>query len=111
MTYTEIKKRNDKRYYYRVKSIRKGKKVEKQRIYLGANLNKEQLKKLEEQATKKLATKHIYYKEEIKEGHNEKITFNINKNKNFYKWYTDIVQKEELADLRSNIKEAIDFQP
>ena len=111
MTYTEIKKRNDKRYYYRVKSIRKGKKVEKQRIYLGANLNKEQLKKLEEQATKKLATKHIYSKEEIKGGHNEKITFNINKNKNFSEWYTDIVQKAELADLRSNIKGAIVFQP
>ncbi len=111
MTYTEIKKRNDKRYYYRVKSIRKGAKVEKQRIYLGANLNKEQLKKLEEQASKKLATGNIYPKEEIKQGHKEKITFNIDKNKNFSKWYTNIVQKAELADLRSNVKGFVVFQP
>lgn len=38
MTYTEIKEKNGKKYYYRVKSIRKGDKIEKKRIYLGINL-------------------------------------------------------------------------
>lgn len=123
MTYTEIKKRNDKRYYYRVKSIRKGKKVEKQRIYLGANLTKEKLKQLEEDATKEIATGQIHpqvkekkIKQEEKQTKNlaidkDKITFNVDKDKNFSEWYTDIVQKAELADLRSNVKGFVVFQP
>jgi len=94
MTYTEIKKRNDKRYYYRVKSIRKGKKIEKQRIYLGANLNKEQLAKLEEQATKKLATGHIYPKEE-KIEEDKGITA---KKDEFSEWFTQLIIKANLAD-------------
>ena len=43
MVYTEVKERNRKKYYYRVKSIRSGKKVKKQRIYLGKNLSKGKL--------------------------------------------------------------------
>jgi len=39
MAYTEIKKRNEKKYYYRVISLRKGKKVTKSRKYLGVDLN------------------------------------------------------------------------
>ena len=40
MVYTEIKSRNKNKYFYRVISIRGGKKVKKKRIYLGANLDK-----------------------------------------------------------------------
>jgi len=43
MTYTEIKERNGKEYYYRVKSIRDGKKFKKQRVYLGRDLPKKKL--------------------------------------------------------------------
>jgi hypothetical protein len=35
MAYTEIQKRNGEKYYYRVLSVRLGKKVSKKRIYLG----------------------------------------------------------------------------
>lgn len=38
MAYTEVKMRNGKRYYYRTVSIRKNKRVAKQRIYLGSAL-------------------------------------------------------------------------
>src|SRR3989344_4979582 len=34
----------------------------------------------------------------------EKITFNIEKNKNFSEWYTEIIKKAELADIRYNVK-------
>jgi uncharacterized protein len=47
MTYTEIKKRNNNQYYYRVISVRKGLKVTKLRDYLGVNLKKSELKKKE----------------------------------------------------------------
>mgnify|MGYP001570776371 CR=1 FL=1 len=40
MTYTEIKERNGKKYFYRVLSVRAGNKVNKIRVYLGVNLNK-----------------------------------------------------------------------
>ena len=54
MAYTEIKEKKDKRYYYRVKSIKKEKKVKKQRVYLGINLSKDELKKKEKEADKEL---------------------------------------------------------
>lgn len=57
MAYTEIKKRNNKLYYYRVLSIRKGKKVAKKRQYLGVNLSKEDLKEKERAADNKLNVK------------------------------------------------------
>jgi len=41
----------------------------------------------------------------------KKTTFNIDKNKNFSEWYTDIVQKAELGDLRYNVKGFLVFQP
>jgi len=59
MTYTEIKIRNNKKYYYRVRSIRNDKKISKERIYLGANLSKEQLSKKESEADKKLVGKKV----------------------------------------------------
>ena len=43
MVYTEVKERNGKKYYYRVRSVRKGKKFKKERIYLGKDLSKEKL--------------------------------------------------------------------
>lgn len=74
MTYTEVKIKNGVKYYYRVKSVRDGKKVRKKRIYLGKNLNKKELKKLEEKADKELlllknllTNKEIKFLEKIKE--------------------------------------------
>ncbi len=55
MAYTEVKEKNGTKYYYRVKSIRKGNKFEKKRIYLGINLNKEELSKKEKEADKELS--------------------------------------------------------
>ncbi len=54
MVYTEVKQRKDKKYYYRVRNMREGKKFKKQRIYLGVNLTKDKLEKKQEQADKKL---------------------------------------------------------
>jgi uncharacterized protein len=45
MAYTEIKKRNNNEYYYRVKSVRNGKRISKERKYLGVNLSKLELHK------------------------------------------------------------------
>ncbi len=50
MVYTEIKEKNGRKYYYRVKSIRKGNKVNKKRIYLGTNLKRKELKLKESKA-------------------------------------------------------------
>ena len=52
MTYTEIQEKNGRKYYYRVKSIKKNKKVTKIRNYLGVNLAKKQLNRLEKEADK-----------------------------------------------------------
>ena len=54
MVYTEIKEKGEKKYYYRVKSVRKGKKVEKERKYLGVDLDKKNLSKMEKEADKEL---------------------------------------------------------
>lgn len=57
MVYTEIKERNRKKYFYRVVSIRNGKKVSKKRKYLGLNLNKKELFEKEKQADIQLIPK------------------------------------------------------
>jgi len=54
MTYTEIKETNGRKYFYRVRSIRNGKKFTKQRIYLGKDLSKEELATKEVEANNKL---------------------------------------------------------
>jgi len=54
MVYTEIKEKNGRKYYYRVLSIRKGSKVNKKRVYLGADLEKKKLSEKEKQADKEL---------------------------------------------------------
>ncbi|PIN95392.1 proline--tRNA ligase, partial [Candidatus Pacearchaeota archaeon CG10_big_fil_rev_8_21_14_0_10_31_9] len=41
----------------------------------------------------------------------EKETFNTSKKNNFSEWYTEIIQKAELADVRYNVKGFIVFQP
>ena len=50
MSYTEVKERNRKKYYYRVISVRKGEKVSKMRKYLGVNLLKKELFSKEKEA-------------------------------------------------------------
>ncbi len=50
MAYTEIKQQNGKKYFYRVKSIREGKKFKKERIYLGVNLSDKILHQKEKEA-------------------------------------------------------------
>ena len=54
MSYTEIKQKNNRKYYYRVKSVKKGKQVRKERIYLGANLSKKTLVRKIKKADKEL---------------------------------------------------------
>lgn len=67
MSYTEIQKRNGKDYHYRVKSVRNGNKISKERVYLGVNLNERQLVKAESEADKQLGVfKTLLSKEEIK---------------------------------------------
>lgn len=68
MTYTEIKEKNGKKYYYRVKSIRKGDKIGKERIYLGADLNKKEVSDKELEADKKLLyLNNLLTEKEVKE--------------------------------------------
>lgn len=52
MAYTEIKERNEKKYFYRVVSMREGKKVSKKRKYLGVNLLAKDLSAMEKKADK-----------------------------------------------------------
>lgn len=59
MAYTEVKAKNSKKYYYRVRSIREGNKFKKERIYLGVNLTKENLIEKEKYANKKLIENKI----------------------------------------------------
>lgn len=54
MVHTEIQEKNARKYYYRVKSVREGKIVRKERIYLGVNLTKKELNRKEREADKKL---------------------------------------------------------
>ena len=57
MAYTEIKEKNGRKYYYRVRTMRKGKKFQKKRVYLGKNLSKKELSLKEKQADKRLNPK------------------------------------------------------
>ena len=54
MAYTEVRNINGKKYYYRVISIRKDKKISKKRVYLGPNLSNLELSDKEKKADKKL---------------------------------------------------------
>lgn len=59
MAYTEKKERNGRRYYYRVLSIRNGRKISKKRIYLGVNLNQETLQQEEAKADSQILKEKI----------------------------------------------------
>ncbi len=59
MVYTEIRKINDKKYYYRAISLREGNKILKRRIYLGYNLSNFALSKKEKLADEVLLSKKI----------------------------------------------------
>ncbi len=59
MPYTEIKLRNDRKYSYRVISVRQGEKVKKKRIYLGSDLPYHDLKEKEISADLKFKTAKI----------------------------------------------------
>jgi Fic family protein len=66
MVYTEIKEKEGKRYYYRVMSVRKGEKIDKKRVYLGADLSNEELAKKIKEADRELsAFKDILTEEDI----------------------------------------------
>ena len=54
MTFTEVKERNEKKYYYRVASFRDNNKISKKRKYLGVDISKEELILKESQADKEL---------------------------------------------------------
>lgn len=41
----------------------------------------------------------------------KKVTFNFDKEKDFSNWYTEIVKRAELADIRYNVKGCLVFQP
>jgi len=73
MVYTEIKEINGRKYYYRVLSIRKGRKVSKRRVYLGADLEKSKILDKENEADKDLMLlSTLLSKEEEKELENIK---------------------------------------
>ena len=57
MAYTEIKQRNGKKYFYRVRTLRQGNKFKKLRIYLGKEISKVELQKKEKQADEELSIK------------------------------------------------------
>lgn len=63
MAYTEIKQRNGKNYFYRVRSVRDGKRISKDRIYLGVDLLEKELSLRKSMADKKFGV--IIKKNEI----------------------------------------------
>lgn len=67
MVHNEIQEKNKRKYYYRVKSVRMGDKVRKERIYLGVNLTKEELEEKEKEADKKLNIFDVILTDEEKE--------------------------------------------
>jgi len=59
MTYTEIQKRNGNKYYYRVLSVRLGKKITKKRVYLGRDLKEFEIKEKEDNGDKEILKEKI----------------------------------------------------
>lgn len=80
MAYTEIKERNSKKYYYRLVSVRKGKKVSKKRKYLGVNLSKKELLIKEKEADKQFEIMHKGKRKEFIEKIKSKIIKILKKN-------------------------------
>jgi Fic family protein len=63
MAFTEVKRKNNKRYYYRVKSVREGKKVKRESVYLGVDLSKKELRNAEKEADRELTPLSYLLKE------------------------------------------------
>jgi hypothetical protein len=80
MVYTEIRKINERKYYYRVLSVRQKNKVSKKRIYLGCELSKQDILLKEKKADEKLLNKKTKSNKEI-EKIKSKITPILKKNK------------------------------
>ncbi|MBI3622874.1 nucleotidyltransferase family protein [Candidatus Pacearchaeota archaeon] len=80
MAFTEVRNINGKKYYYRVISIRKGKKVSKKRVYLGNALPEPEIIKKEKEADKKMLAEKIKPNKEI-EKIKSQITEALKKNK------------------------------
>jgi prolyl-tRNA synthetase len=120
MTYTEIKEKGKKKYYYRGRSIRKGKKVGKQRIYLGVNLSKQELAKKEQEADKQMLNlpkkqeepkqKQTQKPEKQEKEQQEQRTKNktldngakgltVKKQENMPEWYEQVCLKGEAVDF------------
>ncbi len=92
MVFTEIIERNGKKYYYRVKSVRKKGKVEKERVYLGVDLDKKDLFNLEEKADKELMyLNNLLTDNEIKELEKIKKIFSNEPKENFENRYEAFV--------------------
>ena len=81
MAYTETRVRNDKKYYYRMLSVRKGDKISKKRKYLGVNLSREDLVQKEILADKSLFTNKKYKNNEVLEKIKSKAIKILKKNK------------------------------
>lgn len=64
MTYIEVQEKKGRKYYYRVKSIKKGGKVSKKKVYLGVNLSKEEVLKKGKEADRKLNILEVILSEE-----------------------------------------------
>lgn len=54
MAFNEIKEINGRKYYYRIQSVREGKKVRRKRVYLGVDLTQKELAEKEEEADREL---------------------------------------------------------
>lgn len=88
MVHTEIQEKKGRKYYYRVKVIREGKKIRRIRIYLGVNLNKEELEKKRKEADKKLKIFEVLLsKEELEFLENLKKDFSNEPKENFENRY------------------------
>ena len=88
MTYIEIQEKKGKKYYYKVRSIKKNGKVSKKKIYLGVDLSKEEILKKGKEADKKLDIfKSILSNEDIKFLDNLKNDFSKEPKENFENRY------------------------
>jgi len=66
MAFTEVRNINGKKYYYRVISVRNGRKVSKKQVYLGTELSNFEIIKREKEADKKMLPEKIKSGKEIK---------------------------------------------
>ena len=96
MTYAEIKKINGTKYYYRVKSIRNGKKFMKKRVYLGVDLDKKKLSDKEKPEINIEVEKYYDYRGENYSGKEVKVVTDLPALKDF--------NPDGKFDLNSTIK-------